>query len=124
MPEHDRIRLVTNMIVEHVSSPSLRHIRDHEILDKLAGKIVARLAGERTLWRKWEGEREPLLRAASARWIPIEDLLDYLNGMPGPALTATDVIQRLRAIHEEPHSPFLTTSSKRAAWRSTPEKRL
>lgn len=106
MPDHDRIRVVTSMIAEHVKSPSLRHIRDHEMLWKLAGKIVERLDQENPLWRKWEEPRDALLRAASTCWIPIEDMREYLNGMPGPALTLTDVAQRLRAFHEEPYEPY------------------
>lgn len=106
MPDHDRIRVVTNMIAEHVKSPSLRHIRDHEMLWKLAGKIVERVDQARPLWRKWQEHRETLLRAAAPCWIPIEDLREYLNGMPGPALTLTDVAQRLRAVHEEPYEHY------------------
>jgi hypothetical protein len=29
-----------------------------------------------------------------------------LNGLPGPALTATDVEQRLRAVHDEPYNTY------------------
>lgn len=38
-------------------------------------------------------------------WIPIDDLRDYLNGMPGSSLTTTDVAQRLRAFCED--DPYL-----------------
>jgi hypothetical protein len=41
------------------------------------------------------------LTAAATTWIPIEDLRQYLNTVPGARLTQTDVEQRLRAIQEE-----------------------
>jgi hypothetical protein len=34
---------------------------------------------------------------------PVDDLQAYLNHLPGPPLTKTDVVQKLRAIHEEPY---------------------
>ena len=36
----------------------------------------------------------------------MEDLGDFLNTLPGPALTKTDVEQRLRAIWEEPYANY------------------
>lgn len=106
MPDNDRVRAVTSLIAEHVKSPSLRHIRHHEMIWRLAEKIVRRLDRGSPLWRKWHDPRERLLRAAAACWIPIEDLREFLNEMPGPALTMTDVAQRLRAFHEEPYGPY------------------
>ncbi len=50
--------------------------------------------------------REPFLKSAALCWIPIEDLLAFLNELPGPPLTKTDVAQRLRAFHEEPYDPY------------------
>jgi hypothetical protein len=44
------------------------------------------------------------LKAAGKTWIPIEDLVAFLNGMPGPNLTKTDVAQRLRAFQDEPYA--------------------
>jgi hypothetical protein len=38
--------------------------------------------------------------------IPAEDLQAYLNRLPGPALTLTDVRQRLRALWEEPWETY------------------
>jgi len=55
---------------------------------------------------EWEGERATLLRAAAAAWIPIEDLREFLNRMPGPQLTRADVEQRLRAFYEEPYMSY------------------
>ena len=90
-----------SLLVEYVKSPSLRHIRDFNSLNKLARDIIRLFAGDRSTWRNWSGERETLLKAAMHCWISVEDLGEYLNGMPGPGLTATDVAQRLRALWED-----------------------
>jgi hypothetical protein len=100
--EDDRLYLVQGLIEEHLKSPSLRHIRDGYAIRKLSAQIVRRLDRRGGLWEKWEGEREPLLKAAAATWIPLEDLRDHLNRMEGPRVTLTDVEERLRAFHEEP----------------------
>lgn len=104
--EDDRVYTVQKLIQEHLKSPSLRHIRDGYAVQKLAADIVRRLDHRGRLWEKWEGQREPLLKAAAATWIPIEDLRDQLNRMPGPGLTLTDVEERMRAFHEEPYTPL------------------
>ncbi|ASY58300.1 hypothetical protein SS05631_c33860 [Sinorhizobium sp. CCBAU 05631] len=36
----------------------------------------------------------------------MQDLRDYLNDLPGPNLTMTDVAQRLRAFEEEPYASY------------------
>jgi hypothetical protein len=35
-----------------------------------------------------------------------DDLRQFINGLPGPKLTTTDVAQRLRAINEEPYNLY------------------
>jgi len=50
--------------------------------------------------------REELAKAAAICWIPTEDLRVFLNRLPGPALTHTDVVQRLRAFWEEPWAEY------------------
>jgi len=57
-----------------------------------------------SVWAKWDAARGELLKAAAKTWIPIEDLVAFLNGLPGPPLTQTDVTQRLRAFQEEPYA--------------------
>lgn len=92
---------IRRLITEHVSSPSLRHIRDGATVQALTWRIihaVHRLPGP---WTKWSALREELIKAAAWTWIPAEDLRAVLNGFPGPGLTLTDVTQRLSAIHEE-----------------------
>ncbi len=104
--EHERLYAVQAKLFEYVKSPSLRHIRDPNSIQKLAREIVQAVDRASLIWKKWEGPREEVARAAASCWIPIEDLQAFLNTLPGPALTRTDVSQRLRAIWEEPSSTY------------------
>ena len=101
-----RMYAVRRLLFEYVQSPSLRHLRDPHSIDGLCRRIVEAVDRQPSVWRKWEGEREALLRAAAECWIPVEDLRQFLNNLPGPKLTATDVTERLRAVHEEPYSSY------------------
>ena len=104
MSEDDRAYEVLRLILEHLRSPSLRHIRDAYAVNKLAHDIFKTMDRGIPLWQKWEGPRDVLAKAAATSWIPAADLTEFLNGMAGPKLTTTDVGQRLRAIHEEPYA--------------------
>ena len=106
MREDERIWAVKELLFDYVKSPSLRHIRDPHSVSRLAQDIIRRLDRGNSTWRKWDGQREVLLKSALPCWIPIEDLRDFLNRMPGPALTTTDVAQRLKAFEEEPYSEY------------------
>lgn len=100
---NERAYAIRRLLLDHVSSPSLRHIRDERALDRLTEQIIKAIDREPSVWRKWETRREELVRAAADVWVPIEDLREFLNELPGPKLTSTDVAQRLRAIQEEPY---------------------
>jgi hypothetical protein len=104
--ESDRICAVTSKLSDYVRSPSLRHIRDPHSLQKLARDILDAVDRAGSVWSKWVGAREDLAKAAANCWIPTDDLLAFLNGLPGPILTNTDVKQRLRAIWEEPWTAY------------------
>jgi len=106
MREDERIWIVRDLLTEYVKSPSLKHIRDGYALGKLAADIVKKLDRRAALWQKWEGQREVLLKSAALCWIPTEDLRTALNAMPGPALTTTDVVQRLHALYAEPYEHY------------------
>jgi hypothetical protein len=106
MTDEEGVYAVKQLIFEHVRSPSVRHIRDPYVINKLAHEIIKRLDRRNSTWRKWEGPRETLLRSAALCWIPIEDMRDHLNQIPGPVLTTTDVAQRLRAFHEEDYASY------------------
>lgn len=104
--EDERIWAVKSLLFDYVKSPSLRHIRDPYSVGRLAADIVKRLDRGNSLWGKWDGQRELLLKAALGCWVPVDDLREFLNRMPGPALTKTDVVQRLKAFEEEPYGPY------------------
>jgi len=103
MSDDERVEAVKGLLSDYVRSPSLRHIRDMHSLDRLAKEIVRRVDRGNSIWRKWIGERDAFLRSTLFLWIPIEDVRDFLNGMPGPKLTKTDVAQRLQVFEQEAH---------------------
>ncbi|MEO3430701.1 hypothetical protein AAFN88_17740 [Pelagibius sp. CAU 1746] len=103
MAEDERIWDVKRLLFEYVKSPSLRHLRDPHSIHKLARDIVKAIDRGNSIWTKWDGQREVVAKAAVPCWIPVEDLRDFLNRLPGPQLTTTDVEQRLRAFEEEDH---------------------
>ena len=113
----ERIGKVARLIQRHLASPSLRHIRDPNCVGRLAEDIVCEIDQQPSIWRKWGEQREALLKAASRTWAPLEDLREFLNSMPGPQLTLTDVAQRLRAFHEEPYEPS-PNEEVREGWRT------
>lgn len=105
MQEDERIWAVKDLLFSYVRSPSLRHIRDPHSVSELAAQIVKKLDRGSSPWKKWDAQRELLLRSAIACWVPPDDLRLFLNQMDGPSLTLTDVTQRLAALEEEePHS--------------------
>ena len=101
MSEDERFAIVRRLLLDHISQPSERRVRDGLAVHMLAGEILERLDRRTGVWRKWNQDREDLLRSASQCWIPLEAMRAYLNGMPGPELTRMDVAQRLRAFQEE-----------------------
>jgi hypothetical protein len=106
MREDERVWAVKDLLFDYVKSPSLRHIRDPHSLIKLAQEIVKRIDRGNSIWKKWDGQREVLLKSAIGSWIPVEDMRDFLNRMPGPPLTTTDVAQRLKAFEDEDHYAY------------------
>lgn len=106
MREDERIWAVQDLLSNYVKSPSLRHIRDPHALSKLAREIVRYIDQSNDIWRKWDGQRELLLKSAVGCWIPVEDMQAFLNRMPGPALTTTDVTWRLKAFEDEDYFTY------------------
>jgi len=106
MAEDDRIWAVKELLFDYVKSPSLRHLRDPHSVHKLALEIVRRIDRGNSIWKKWDGQREALVKSALPCWIPVEDLRIFLAAMPGPSLTTTDVAQRLKAFEEEQYAEY------------------
>jgi hypothetical protein len=80
MREDERIWEVKALLFDYVKSPSLRHIRDPHSVIRLAQEIVRRIDRGNSIWRKWDGQREVLLKSVVTCWVPIEDLRDFLKG--------------------------------------------
>jgi hypothetical protein len=101
MYRQGRDDLVRTLIAQYVNIRPIAQVRDWSGLLRLAQDIVAQLEAEFSIWRKWSLPREAFAKSAVGCWIPIEDLRAFLNAIPGPELTTTDVAQRLRAFCEE-----------------------
>jgi hypothetical protein len=104
--ETDRVRALTSRLFEYVKSPSLRHIRDPHSIHRLAEDLLRAVDRAGSIWSKWDGPRDEIAKSAAHCWIPVEDLQAYLNQLPGPHVTKTDVVQRLRAVCEQPYSQY------------------
>jgi hypothetical protein len=104
MTEDERVWAVRRLLFDYVKSPSLRHIRDPHSVSKLAQEIVRQTDRGNSIWTKWDAQREIVAKSAVGCWVPDVDLRDFLNRMPGPPLTTTDVAQRLRALEEEDYA--------------------
>ncbi len=103
MFDYQRHARVRELLFQYLDSPSLWHLRDPKQVDRLAEKIVSTVDQSSPLWTKWDAARGELLKASAKTWIPTEELVAFLNGLPGPRLARTDVVQRLRALQEEPY---------------------
>jgi hypothetical protein len=68
--------------------------------ESIARQIV-RALDQRTLATKWEGKRTELLQNAEGYWIPLDDLLDQLNDLPGAPLTKGDLLARMKNMSPE-----------------------
>jgi len=112
MSDDFRIRIVREALDRHLASPSLDHIRDAAMLDRLAAEIVAELFRGHPIWRKWDLTRETFLRRAIPCWIPIEDLTAFLNEIEGPILTTTDVQSRMDMMCEDRFETYPSPAKK------------
>lgn len=104
MSDDERVWAIKKLLFDYVKSPSLRHIRDPYSVNKLAQEIVRQIDRKNSIWTKWDSQREIVARLAIGCWVPNTDLQDFLNRMPGPLLTTTDVAQRLKALEEEDYA--------------------
>ena len=64
------------------------------------------IATDRGLWTKWSQDREEIAERAAALWVPMDDLREALNALPGPALTKVDVEQRIRDFRENRYGSY------------------
>lgn len=104
--ENERLTAVVARLAGYARSPSLKHIRDPHNLYELGKEILLAVHRAGSIWTKWDGRREDVVKAASCCWIPVQDLAAFLNSLPGPPLTLTDVKQRLRALTEVAYAEY------------------
>jgi hypothetical protein len=95
-----RSDIVERRIADYLRSPSLRQIRDPRSIARLSAEILRELDADLGIWRKWDGPRQELMSSAVECWIPVDDLHAFLNELPGPLLTRTDVEERLHHLIE------------------------
>lgn len=106
MPGDDRLQAIKHLLFNYARSPSLRHIRDPHTITVLANEIMRVVNGRNSIWLKWDEQREALVKSAVGCWIPLEDLRSFLNELPGPVLTITDVAQRMRVFEDEDYFSY------------------
>jgi len=75
---------------------------DFTRIAKLTDEIL-QIVARRGVWTKWGKDREEIAQRAADICIPMEDLRQALNAMPGPELTKVDVEQRIRDMREAPY---------------------
>ena len=100
MRDDDRLHDVIRMLYEYSARPPLKFPSEAEIL-KIARKIFDVAYGPKSLWTKWDKDREEIISRAVDVWVPLDDLLGALNILAGEKLTATDAEQRLYALRYE-----------------------
>ena len=98
MTDDERASQVRALLWEH-AHPTLRNM-DYTRIAKLTEQILTVLT-DRGLWAKWGKDREELAKRAADIWIPMVDLREALNVLPGPQLTEVDVEQRIRDFREQ-----------------------
>jgi hypothetical protein len=103
MTYDDRASNIRALLWEH-AHPALRSM-DRDRIAKLAEQIM-RIATDRGLWTKWGSNREEIAERAANLWIPLDDLREALNALPGPALTRVDVEQRIRDFREKQYGSY------------------
>ena len=113
MTEDERAHQIRSLLWDHVH-PTLRSM-DRERIAKLAEQVLRIAAAHRELWAKWGADRNEIAERAANLWVPLDDLRDALNGLPGPALTKVDVEQRIREVREKQYGSYPKTEMEAEA---------
>jgi hypothetical protein len=104
MAEDERLHEIIRMLYQYSDRPPLKFPAEAEI-PNLARKILKTACGPTSLWTKWGKDREEVVNRAADVWVPLDDLRDALNKLPGERLTPIDVEQRINALRHE-HSGY------------------
>ena len=103
MTDDERASYIRALLWEH-AHPTLRNM-DRDRIGKLTEQIL-RIATDRGLWTKWSQDREQIAERAASLWVPMDDLRESLNALPGPTLTKVDVEQRIRDFRENRYGSY------------------
>jgi len=113
MTNDERASHIRRLLWEQ-AHPTLRRM-DHDRITKLAEQIL-QVATSCGLWSKWTPDREAIAERAADVWVPMGELRDSLNDLPGPQLTKVDVEQRIRALREQPYRNYPTPELEAEAY--------
>jgi hypothetical protein len=100
MAEDERLHQIVSLLYQYSARPPLKFPTDAEI-PKLARKLLDTIDGPMSPWTKWGKDREEIVKRAAEVWVPLDDLREALNKLPGGRLTPTDVEQRIHALRYE-----------------------
>ena len=100
MTEDERLHEIVLLLYQYSARPPLKFPTDAEI-PKLARRILDKVDGPTSLWTKWGKDREEIAKRSADVWVPLGDLREALNKLPGERLTPTDVEQRIQALRHE-----------------------
>ena len=100
MAEDERLNDVIRVLQQYSTRPPLKFPTEAEI-PKLARKILDLVDGPALLWTKWSKDRAELANRAVDVWVPLDDLREALNKLPGEHLTLVDIEQRTNAFRYE-----------------------
>ena len=100
MTDEERLSEIRRILYEYSNRPPLKFPLESAI-PKIARRLLDTARGPSSLWTKWDKDREAVAQRAAILWVPLDDLRDALNSLPGEPLTAIDVEQRLYAIKQE-----------------------
>jgi hypothetical protein len=100
MTEDERVHEIVRILYQYSARPPLKFPTEAEI-PNLAKKILKAARGPTSLWTKWGKDREEVVARAADIWVPLEDLRDALNELPGERLTQVDVEQRIKALRHD-----------------------
>ena len=82
MSDQERLYEIIQLLHQYSARPPLKFPTDAEI-PKIARMILNVADGPRTLWQKWGDDREEIISRAAEVWVPIDDLREALNRLPG-----------------------------------------
>ena len=103
MSDEEKLRDIVRMLQHYSARPPLKFPSEAEI-PALAKKILQAVRGPTSIWTKWTDDREEVAKRAADLWVPLDDLREALNKLPGEKLTPVDVEQRVNTLRYSDYS--------------------